>query len=97
MCSLYELSKIGLIGLSICYVLIDIKGWWNGAPFLYPGMNSIAVYCGHEILDAFVPFHFITSPGYTTHAPYLTENLIGVGCWVIIAWYWFSIDFFVKI
>lgn len=23
--------------LSFCYWLIDVKGWWSGAPFFYPG------------------------------------------------------------
>ena len=23
--------------LSVCYLLVDIVGWWNGAPFFYPG------------------------------------------------------------
>jgi heparan-alpha-glucosaminide N-acetyltransferase len=29
----------GLVGLSCCYVLVDLYKWWSGAPFLYLGMN----------------------------------------------------------
>ena len=23
--------------LMVCYLLVDVLGWWNGAPFIYPG------------------------------------------------------------
>jgi hypothetical protein len=26
--------------LAICYLLTDVKGWWSGAPFFYPGQYS---------------------------------------------------------
>ena len=35
--------------LALLYVLIDLKHWWKGQPFFYAGMNSILLYCGHQI------------------------------------------------
>ena len=34
--------------LTVCLILVDVLKWWNGAPFFYPGMNSILMYVGHQ-------------------------------------------------
>eukprot|EP00118_Oscarella_pearsei_P026707 m.310317 g.310317 ORF g.310317 m.310317 type:complete len:615 (+) comp50868_c0_seq1:21-1865(+) len=82
--------------LSLCYFLIDMKKVWRGAPFVYPGMNSIAVYCGHELVDGHFPFAY-SWPGEMNHANELASSLIGTTLWVLIAYYMYIIDFFVKI
>lgn len=53
--------------LSFCYLVIDVLGWWNGAPFCYPGWYllsrkyhtrsdySICVI----LLDVFLKLYFI--------------------------------------
>jgi heparan-alpha-glucosaminide N-acetyltransferase len=28
--------------LAACYLLIDVKGWWTGAPFFYPGQCKLS-------------------------------------------------------
>jgi heparan-alpha-glucosaminide N-acetyltransferase len=58
-------------------------------------MNSILVYCGHEVLHSFFPFNWELHP--PTHSKKLAMNIWGVSCWVIIAYYCYAIDFFVKI
>ena len=122
------MAGTGTLMLSIAYVLIDVKKWWNGAPFIYPGksnlricayvthskellvkklltltpllsllctgMNSIAVYCGSELLQPYFPFSYLTP---NTYAHQLPMSIIGAVSWLIVAYYWFSIDFFVKI
>ncbi|XP_046863159.1 heparan-alpha-glucosaminide N-acetyltransferase-like isoform X2 [Xenia sp. Carnegie-2017] len=81
--------------LTICYVLIDDRKIWHGSPFVFPGMNSILVYCGHEILTFYFPFNWeLDKP---THSKKLAMNLWGASCWVIIAYYLYKINFFVKI
>jgi hypothetical protein len=41
---LYLLCGTGFLVLSACYILIDVKHVWSGAPFRYVGMNSIGIY-----------------------------------------------------
>jgi len=67
-------------------------------PFFFIGMNSIAIYVGHETLDGYFPFHYHLGPDkMKDHWNVLTENLIGTGAWLLIAYYMFTIDFFIKI
>ena len=40
--------------LSVCYLLVDIVGWWNGAPFFYPGRRR--AFNTHVLF--FQVFHF---------------------------------------
>ena len=50
-------------------------------------MNSIFIYVRSELMT-FFPFH---------HFKLLSENLIAVTLWIIIAYYCYFIGFFVKI
>jgi heparan-alpha-glucosaminide N-acetyltransferase len=88
-------SGLGLVGLSFCYVTIDIKRYWTGAPFIYLGMNSILMYVGSEVLFQF-PFTYeiYTNP---THSNLLLMNVVGTVSWVVVAFYCYKIKFFVKI
>ncbi|XP_028405101.1 heparan-alpha-glucosaminide N-acetyltransferase-like isoform X2 [Dendronephthya gigantea] len=88
-------GSFAYILLAFCYFVIDDRKWWNGAPFIFPGMNSILVYCGHEVLHSFFPFNWELHP--PTHGKKLAMNVWGVGLWVLIAYYCYKIDFFVKI
>ena len=58
-------------------------------------MNSILVYIGSELLEGFFPFGW--NGMENTHLEYLASNLISISLWLLIAFYWYSIDFFVKI
>ncbi len=31
------LSCFAFVALGVFYYLVDVKKWWSGAPFLYPG------------------------------------------------------------
>eukprot|EP00898_Chlorokybus_atmophyticus_P004566 jgi/Chlat1/510/Chrsp103S01094 len=48
--NLWSPSFIALVGggasiaFATLYMLVDVLGWWTGAPFNYVGMNSIAIY-----------------------------------------------------
>ena len=88
-------GSLAYILLAFCYLTIDDKQWWNGTPFIFPGMNSILVYCGHEVLHSFFPFNWELHP--PTHSKKLAMNIWGTSCWVIIAYYCYIIGFFVKI
>jgi len=80
--------------LAVYYFLIDVKHWWNGAPFKYIGMNPILIYCCHEVFQEYFPFGFQVP---STHAAQLAENLVGVTCWFIIAFRMYMLNFFVSI
>lgn len=84
----------GFLGLTLFYFLIDVKHWWNGSPFRFLGLNSILIYCCHEILGDYFPFDYYHAD---THAAELTCNLIGVTCWFIIAYRMYQLNFFVNI
>ncbi|EDO47163.1 predicted protein, partial [Nematostella vectensis] len=89
-------GSMAFLLLSFCYVTIEVWELWNGAPFIYPGMNSILVYCGHEWLGKHFPFSWDLDP-YYTHADKLFMNIVGTSCWVAIAYYLHWIEFFLKI
>lgn len=58
-------------------------------------MNSILIYCCHGILDGYFPFSFIIFDH--THALHLGSNVMGVSMWILIAYYLYTIKFFVKV
>ncbi|EFA83209.1 hypothetical protein PPL_03999 [Heterostelium album PN500] len=73
------LSGFGFFVLSFMYIFIDLKKLWNGAPFIYVGMNPITIYMGHEILGGYFPFSFYMRIGYSkSQANYtnIAENTI---------------------
>jgi heparan-alpha-glucosaminide N-acetyltransferase len=85
----------GYILLAICYLFVDVFHIWDGGPFVYPGMNSIMVYVGSELLEGIFPFGW--NGMKSSHGVFLTSNIISVSLWCLIAYYWYTIKFFVKI
>ncbi|XP_034464267.1 heparan-alpha-glucosaminide N-acetyltransferase [Hippoglossus hippoglossus] len=100
--NLWSLSYVTCLGcfsfllLAAMYFVSDIKGWWGGQPFIYPGMNSIFVYVGHSLLGFYFPFswemHFQQS-----HWEWLFQSLWGTALWVLIAYLLYRKNFFLKI
>lgn len=82
--------------LTFCYLLVDVLGWWSGAPFVFPGMNSIVVYVGSEILNKYFPFSWEVN-GHVQHGERLAMNITGTTVWILISYYLYYIKFFVKI
>jgi len=92
-------SGLGNILLSAFYIIVDVKIWWAGNPLRAMGMNSILLYCAHEIfgrccpppvllnlsltLIRFFPFYI---QGPNTHSWNLFSNAFGCFCWVVIAY-----------
>ena len=58
-------------------------------------MNSILVYVGSELLEGIFPFGWSGMNG--SHLEYLSSNIFSVAIWSLIAYYWYTIQFFVKI
>ncbi|XP_020913771.2 heparan-alpha-glucosaminide N-acetyltransferase [Exaiptasia diaphana] len=89
-------GSTSFILLAMCYFFTDVAGWWNGAPFFYPGMNSILLYVGYGILYNRFPFTWKTDE-YVTHTEKLSMNLLATALWVLISYYLFQKKFFLKI
>nr|XP_056706511.1 heparan-alpha-glucosaminide N-acetyltransferase-like [Euleptes europaea] len=90
------LSSFSFVLLAIMFYVIDVKNWWGGQPFIFPGMNSIFVYVGHSLLGSYFPFSWETkSP--ISHAELLVQNLLGTSIWVFVAYLLYKKKFFLKI
>ncbi|XP_051474433.1 heparan-alpha-glucosaminide N-acetyltransferase isoform X3 [Apus apus] len=82
--------------LLLIYYLVDVKRLWSGAPFFYPGMNSILVYIGHEVFENYFPFKWKMQDSQS-HAEHLTQNLTATTLWVIISYLLYRRKIFWKI
>ncbi|XP_059489614.1 heparan-alpha-glucosaminide N-acetyltransferase [Neocloeon triangulifer] len=89
-------SGSAFLVLVLCYILIDKISLWNGAPFLYPGMNATIMYVGHMVAYQLWPWHW-SFGRMDTHLILLVEALWGVGLWTIIAYILFRKKFFLSI
>lgn len=88
--NLWSLSFIFATGamafflLTLLYIVIDVYKFWGGAPLLYPGMNSILLYLGHEICSGMFPWSW--RPYTQSHAELLAMNMWGCGLWVFASY-----------
>jgi len=87
-------SSMAFLLLTICYVLVDVLSWWSGSPFLYPGMNAILLYVGHEITAKWFPWYI---PVSNTHAAQLCMDIWGTFLWVIISVWLYYYQVFLAI
>ncbi|XP_054847126.1 heparan-alpha-glucosaminide N-acetyltransferase isoform X3 [Eublepharis macularius] len=90
------LSSFAFILLLLIYYLVDVKRVWSGAPFFFPGMNSILVYVGHEIFENYFPFKW-KMRGPQSHSEHLAQNLIATSLWVVISYGLYQKRIFWKI
>ncbi|XP_061818002.1 heparan-alpha-glucosaminide N-acetyltransferase isoform X2 [Nerophis lumbriciformis] len=100
--NLWSLSYVTCMGcfsfllLGGVYFISDVKGWWGGQPFIYPGMNSIFVYVGHSLLGFYFPFSW-EMRFQESHWEWLFQSLWGTALWLIIAYLLYRKKFFLKI
>uniref|UniRef100_A0A8C0F304 Heparan-alpha-glucosaminide N-acetyltransferase n=1 Tax=Bubo bubo TaxID=30461 RepID=A0A8C0F304_BUBBB len=90
------MSCFAFLLLLLIYYLVDVKRLWSGAPFFYPGMNSILVYIGHEVFENYFPFKWKMQDSQS-HAEHLTQNLTATTLWVIISYLLYRRRIFWKI
>ncbi|XP_036605188.1 heparan-alpha-glucosaminide N-acetyltransferase isoform X2 [Trichosurus vulpecula] len=90
------LSFFAFLLLLFLYFLVDVARLWSGAPFFYPGMNSILVYVGHEVFENYFPFQW-KMEDYQSHKEHLTQNLVATSLWVVIAYVLYRKRIFWKI
>ncbi|CAL8331796.1 unnamed protein product [Merluccius merluccius] len=90
------LACFAFVALLLVYHIVDVKRWWSGAPFYYPGMNSILVYVGHEVFEEYFPFRWRMIDSQS-HAEHLAQNLVATSCWVLISYLLYKKRVFWKI
>ncbi|XP_070840722.1 heparan-alpha-glucosaminide N-acetyltransferase isoform X3 [Chaetodon trifascialis] len=90
------LACFAYVLLVLVYYTVDVKKWWSGAPFFYPGMNSILVYVGHEVFEEYFPFRWRMANSQS-HAEHLTQNLVATSWWVFISYVLYRKKIFWKI
>uniref|UniRef100_U5EPP0 Putative heparan-alpha-glucosaminide n-acetyltransferase n=1 Tax=Corethrella appendiculata TaxID=1370023 RepID=U5EPP0_9DIPT len=89
-------TSLAFILLTICYYLIDIKGVWSGAPFIYPGMNAIIMYFGHEVFHQAFPWHWKIG-AMNTHFVLLLLALWNTFLWNLTAYYLYKRKIFFNV
>lgn len=88
-------ASFAFIVLSFFYVIIDILHFWDGDPFIYPGMNSIVVYICHDVFYRFFPVNWqIESP---QHWQLLLKAVWDTAIWVVLAYILFRKKIFVAL
>uniref|UniRef100_A0A3P9P0Y0 Heparan-alpha-glucosaminide N-acetyltransferase n=1 Tax=Poecilia reticulata TaxID=8081 RepID=A0A3P9P0Y0_POERE len=90
------LACFAFVLLVLVYYTIDVKKWWSGAPFYYPGMNSILVYVGHEVFEDYFPFRWRMANSQS-HAEHLIQNVLATSLWVVISYILYRKRIFWKI
>uniref|UniRef100_A0A8C3YG68 Heparan-alpha-glucosaminide N-acetyltransferase n=1 Tax=Catagonus wagneri TaxID=51154 RepID=A0A8C3YG68_9CETA len=90
------LSSFAFLILLVLYPVVDVKGLWTGAPFFYPGMNSILVYVGHEVFANYFPFQWQLGDSQS-HREHLVQNIAATALWVLIAYILYKKKVFWKI
>ncbi len=88
------LASLGFIVLTILYLLVDVRQWFTGAPFLWLGMNSIAIYICHDRFEYLFPVQFQVN---NTHAEQLAVHLYGAFFWSIFAGFLYYKKIFIAL
>jgi len=89
------MSSMAFVLFTFCYIVIDVYKYWTGAPFYYPGMNSIIVYVSHEVFpQPWMTFWAITP---STHATYFLINTWDVTFWVLLSAFLHSKKIFINV
>ncbi|KAI8777362.1 heparan-alpha-glucosaminide N-acetyltransferase [Biomphalaria glabrata] len=87
-------ASFGFILLSALYVITDIISIWDGQPFIYPGMNSIAIYCCHGVFHNQFPVNWIVG---NQHWKLLLRCVWGTSVWVIVAFWLYLKKIFIAL
>ncbi|XP_030628625.1 heparan-alpha-glucosaminide N-acetyltransferase [Chanos chanos] len=100
--NLWSLSYVMCMGclsfvlLAGMFFVVDVKDWWTGKPFIYPGMNSIFVYVGHSLLGYYFPFSW-EQRVQSSHWEMLFQCLWATALWILISYLLYRKKFFLKI
>ena len=79
---IFVLAGLAFIILTVLYLLVDVKQWFTGEPWLWLGMNSIVIYVGHDVCGQRFPVQFEVND---THKELLAMHVYGVTWWIVVA------------
>lgn len=89
------MASMAFVLLIFCYLTVDVYKIWTGAPFIYPGMNSIVVYVCHEVFSQpFQSFWDIVPP---SHAVFMLINVWDVSFWVLLSVFLYHKKIFISV
>ncbi|KAF3423594.1 hypothetical protein E2986_03944 [Frieseomelitta varia] len=88
-------SSLAFLLYALLYVLIDYKQLWNGAPFIYAGINPIFLYVGHILTKDLFPWAW--NIAHPSHASVLAMNLWTTTLWAIIAYLLYRNDIIITV
>ncbi|XP_011163673.1 heparan-alpha-glucosaminide N-acetyltransferase isoform X1 [Solenopsis invicta] len=80
---------------AILHFLVDYKQCWNGAPFVYAGLNPITLYVGHSLTRGLFPWAWKLS--HATHWSVLAMNLWTTTLWGVIAYWLYLKDVIISV
>ncbi|KAJ8957118.1 hypothetical protein NQ318_007334 [Aromia moschata] len=94
-------SSVAFALLSLCYVLVDVRKYWSGKPFLFAGMNAILMYIGHEMTDGHFPVRWYMKNDFgdsrRNHFLALLSDTWAAGIWVLVSYYLYKINYFFTV
>ncbi|XP_006622066.1 heparan-alpha-glucosaminide N-acetyltransferase-like isoform X1 [Apis dorsata] len=88
-------SSFAFLLYALLYILIDYKQFWNGAPFVYAGINPIFLYVGHVLTKGLFPWSW--NIAFPSHASLLAMNLWTTSLWTIIAYLLYRKDIIITV
>ena len=89
------LSAMAFFLFTFCYLMVDVFGLWTGAPFYFPGMNSIVIYVAHEFFNQ--PFETFWSITPGSHAIALLVDSMDVTLWILVAFFLYVKGIFISV
>ena len=93
----FLIAGIDFLLLALLYAIVDVGAFWSGAPLAYVGMNSIVVYVSSEVFGNYFPFQSSIGPSFSSHAEFLTSNVVGVLAWIAFSRYLYLHKIFVNV
>ncbi|XP_030843136.1 heparan-alpha-glucosaminide N-acetyltransferase [Strongylocentrotus purpuratus] len=99
--TLWSVSYIFLTGglafmiQALFHILIDVTNFWNGAPLIFAGMNSILIYIGVDIMSPYLPFSW--TPLVGNHTEYAILGAWSLVLWLVIAYIFYRKKIFLRL
>lgn len=89
------MASMAFILLTVCYLATDVFKIWTGAPFYYPGMNSIVVYVCHEFFSGPFRKFWVIEPH--SHAVFMLINIWDISVWIVLSIYLYYKQIFISV
>ena len=88
------LASMAFFLLMALFYVIDVKGWWSGKPLIFPGMNAIILFMGHEILEDYFPLRWKSK---NNHEMTLFFSCWGATFWTFVAYKLYKKKIFISL